>query len=692
MYCVWKRGMGDGNFLVYDLGGGTFDVSIIRCLMGEYQVLGIHGDNYLGGDDFDRRLAERFRVHLSQQGYRLELDVVNNADDAVRFLLLTRVARRIKESLSFEEVVYVAQQDLFKDQAGEPVTLEMELTRGEWERLMADLIESTVRCCHSALEQSKERAGVDLADIDTVLLVGGSTRVPLVQRRVAEAFCGAGRSRAEAPTIEAPDSCVALGAAIHAANLGGVIIGADDSEVRLAVATALATRAGTIRVSGALSGLEANGATLLLKDVNAATLAVEVLDGERFKLTDVPLVEDGANPMVLEILDKSGNTRAELPLTLYRNAELKTTGSALSNPTVLAKDLQLEVQQLGELERKILLPRGRTLPAHEEFRLFTADQSGAVILTLLQNRYPISTLHLEVPEELAVGTPVSLELEVDESMTITASGQVGGQKFWARVEPPSLDSLKDWPQIEALLLDAERLAPRLWGQEAKLFRSEAPFLMASIREAVRTDPDKLHALVARLEDLMEYLRGTPGELSPGFNRYEAVLDTIRRFALKADSVLGMTFEAWKARIDDFHVQGERAFKAKDQALYGKLYTQLQALVETLNQEETRFVKTNSLEHVQDLLRSAQFRLLALHSKLTDVVIPANPETRRLREAALASLKSDLTTTVEDPLADVAGRLEGNPAVRGELDRILLALKLLDKRLEALPALGVVTTG
>jgi len=156
--------------------------------------------------------------------------------------------------------------------------------------------------------------------------------------------------------------------------------------------------------------------------------------------------------------------------------------------------------------------------------------------------------------------------------------------------------------------------------------------------------------------------------------------------------LGMTFEAWKARIDDFHVQGERAFKAKDQALYGKLYTQLQALVETLNQEETRFVKTNSLEHVQDLLRSAQFRLLALHSKLTDVVIPANPETRRLREAALASLKSDLTTTVEDPLADVAGRLEGNPAVRGELDRILLALKLLDKRLEALPALGVVTTG
>jgi molecular chaperone DnaK len=75
IYHTWKRRLGDGNFLVYDLGGGTFDVSILRCVGGEYQVLAIDGDNFLGGDDFDRRYAERLRTGLVVWGAALVLDV-----------------------------------------------------------------------------------------------------------------------------------------------------------------------------------------------------------------------------------------------------------------------------------------------------------------------------------------------------------------------------------------------------------------------------------------------------------------------------------------------------------------------------------------------------------------------------------------------------------------------------------------
>ena len=81
IYHTWKSRLGDGNFLVYDLGGGTFDVSVLRCVGGEYQVLAIDGDNYLGGDDLDRRYAETLRAGLAEKGYALDLDVRCDDDD-----------------------------------------------------------------------------------------------------------------------------------------------------------------------------------------------------------------------------------------------------------------------------------------------------------------------------------------------------------------------------------------------------------------------------------------------------------------------------------------------------------------------------------------------------------------------------------------------------------------------------------
>ena len=147
--------IGDGNFLVYDLGGGTFDVSIIRCLMGEYQVLGLDGDNYLGGDDFDRRLAEHLREHLVERGYALDLDVADDDDDRTRFELLRRVAQEVKEGLSQSQVQYVGRRDLFEDQQGQPVSLDMEVARASFEALIADLVEETIACCRARAAQER---------------------------------------------------------------------------------------------------------------------------------------------------------------------------------------------------------------------------------------------------------------------------------------------------------------------------------------------------------------------------------------------------------------------------------------------------------------------------------------------------------------------------------------------------------
>jgi molecular chaperone DnaK len=229
IYHTWKRKLGDGCFLVYDFGGGTFDVSILRCVGGEYQGLAIDGDNYLGGDDLDRRFADHLRSELVERGYALELDVLNDADDRRRFGRLVHLAQEIKESLSTREVVNIAKQGIVEDKNGEPVDYEGEIGRDHYEKVVGDLVESTINCCLRAVEQAKEKASVGLAEIDNVILVGGSTRLPLVVRRVAEALVEP--CKGDEPLQDEVDTCVALGAAIHAAQIGGLRIGSDSAQV-----------------------------------------------------------------------------------------------------------------------------------------------------------------------------------------------------------------------------------------------------------------------------------------------------------------------------------------------------------------------------------------------------------------------------------------------------------------------------
>src|SRR6185295_16999097 len=101
IYHTWKRRLDDG----------TFDVSILRCVGGEYQVLAIDGDNYLGGDDFDRRYAEHLRKQLVEKGYSLALDVKESEDDRKIFGRLVHLAQEIKESLSTTDVAHVSKSD-----------------------------------------------------------------------------------------------------------------------------------------------------------------------------------------------------------------------------------------------------------------------------------------------------------------------------------------------------------------------------------------------------------------------------------------------------------------------------------------------------------------------------------------------------------------------------------------------------
>ncbi|WP_022949808.1 Hsp70 family protein [Methylohalobius crimeensis] len=190
--------------LVYDLGGGTFDVSVVQIEAGVVEVIASHGDNYLGGDDFDREIVELLVERLQEKH---GLDVRSDRKVMAR---LWRAAVAAKLTLSDRPYAAIKEEFLTKKD-GVPIHLSLELSRAEYEALISPYIDRTIEALHIALSS----AGLTVSEIDDVLLVGGTTRTPLVQERLEDEL---GRSPQAA--ID-PDLCVALGAAMQAGMIAG---------------------------------------------------------------------------------------------------------------------------------------------------------------------------------------------------------------------------------------------------------------------------------------------------------------------------------------------------------------------------------------------------------------------------------------------------------------------------------------
>ena len=198
----------DQKIMVYDLGGGTFDVSIIEMGDGVQEVLATAGNNRLGGDDFDQKI-----VNWLIDGFRKETGVDLSADK-MAVQRLREAAEKTKIELSGGMSSNINLPFITADATG-PKHLDMTLTRAEFNRLTADLVEATMKPVKQALSDS----GLSVSEVDKVLLVGGSTRIPAVQEAVQK-FMG----KEPFKGIN-PDECVAMGAALQAGVLGGEVKG-----------------------------------------------------------------------------------------------------------------------------------------------------------------------------------------------------------------------------------------------------------------------------------------------------------------------------------------------------------------------------------------------------------------------------------------------------------------------------------
>ncbi|MCY2988273.1 MAG: Hsp70 family protein [Planctomycetota bacterium] len=196
------------RLLVYDLGGGTFDVSIVQIERGVVEVLASHGDTHLGGDDFDQLLLD-FVCNQFQDEHGLDLREVPVAKSR-----LLQAVEEAKKRLSSEAFTLLAEEFLV-EKDGLPLHLQRELDRREYEELIGPLLHKTVRCVDAALADAKLLA----QDIDKIILVGGSSRTPLIHRLLEEQL-------GQAPHLEVdPDLCVAMGAAVQGGLIAGIDVG-----------------------------------------------------------------------------------------------------------------------------------------------------------------------------------------------------------------------------------------------------------------------------------------------------------------------------------------------------------------------------------------------------------------------------------------------------------------------------------
>jgi molecular chaperone DnaK (HSP70) len=647
------RERGDRTWLVYDCGAGTTDISVVAVRDGDFKVLGISGDNYMAGSDFDKLLCDYI---VREAGIALDM---SREENQTALLRLRQEAEDIKIILSAETHTAILIEDFGSDMQGDPVMIDLTITRKEFEDLIRERVEGSIAHCHEALAEAK----LTMDGIDDIIIVGGSGQIPLIAE-VLEAQLGKSPRR----DID-PLTCVAEGAAIEASlqkvTVQGETIAIEFPELKTLTSMGSQDLVGRIQ---SRNGISLHGAMVAIERADGGFSEQAALNDRGNFEFELPLLPNASNRFTLIVRSAQGEELGRKELRIeHRDQAPEVHQVEYRTPYAISIGL-------ADNHTDVMVPENAQLPKKvTKVRYTTQDDQRELRVPIYEGKHPMAdrNRHIgdvvvpDIPPGFPERTPVEVTIEVDKSrlLTVTVRHKAGQSKS-AEIRPgwTTERSMEELQQEFKQVLGTVR-AKTAGGSDENAGRVEQ--IAAEVEEAVK-DGER-----GKVVSRIEMLKQQDDELSKKLPdpkdvaKFEELEELLLRVAYDEGPQIVPNLPR---KVQDIVTKADSARQAGDRAGFEAALAELEAL---FREVQKKIIEQTSPEQMFALLaQSFEQEAAAAQHLAKELAQKGRPEHLRQVDQSIAKGRQAINMRSPQMLSFAGQELQG---LVEQMERLLRTL-------------------